>query len=146
MHGAKKLLTSNIWKQLQQASRTRRVIIFEKSETERAVKDQQQIMNELMEKIRDLYLRVKKREDPEQTVLFIEKLKNELGVIKIPTSENRYSDGIGKYLRASCERIGYRDRNRFSSTDYDDDDDDDASDDITDTKDTIKAIEVLSSD
>ncbi|CAG8627273.1 7098_t:CDS:2, partial [Ambispora gerdemannii] len=59
--------------------------------------------------------------------------------------ENRHLDvaGIVKYLRASCERIGYRDRNRFSSTDYDDDDDDKK---ILRGEDGIEAIEVLSSD
>ncbi|CAG8641390.1 5306_t:CDS:2, partial [Ambispora gerdemannii] len=41
-------------------------------------------------------------------------------VIKLPTSEKRHSGGtdvagIVKYLRASCERIGYRDKNRFST-------------------------------
>ncbi|CAG8667068.1 11488_t:CDS:1, partial [Ambispora gerdemannii] len=44
-----------------------RAVISEKSETERAAKDRQQIMNELMERTCDLYWRVEKRGDPEQT-------------------------------------------------------------------------------
>ena len=92
MHEAKKLLTSNVWEQFQKIFKECglevyghrepvRAVISEKSETERAAKDRRQTVNELMERTRDLYWRVEERGDPEQIVLFIEKLKNGLGSI-----------------------------------------------------------------
>ncbi|CAG8749947.1 45180_t:CDS:2 [Gigaspora margarita] len=54
------------------------VDISEKNKAERALKHRQLVVNELMEKTRDVYWRIKKKGNEKQTGAFIRDLKSRL--------------------------------------------------------------------